>query len=87
MAFGMDIDGQDIERVIQWWPASTLEQYVQEFGKGGRNGNEAKALIYVWRQNRFLDEDVKAFCLNGNYVGVHYYIRTSYLLPLFHLII
>ena len=48
MAFGIGINCQDIERAIQWWLLSTLEQYVQESGKGGRNGNEVNALIIVW---------------------------------------
>ena len=45
IAFGVGIDCQDIERVIHWGPPSTSEQYVQESGRGGRNGNEAEALL------------------------------------------
>ena len=60
-AFGMGINCPDIKRVIHWGPPSTLEQYAQESGRVGRNGNEAERV-----QNRFIDEDVKAYSLNGN---------------------
>ena len=65
MDFGMVIDCQDIKRVIHLGPPSTLE-YVQESGWGGRNENWAEALILYGGQSRFLDEDVKAYCLNMN---------------------
>ena len=38
----------------------------QESGRDGRNENIAEALTLYGGQNRFLDEDVKAYCLNGN---------------------
>ena len=53
-AFGMGINCPDIKRVIHWGPPSTLEQYAQESGRVGRNGNEAEGV-----QNRFIDEDEK----------------------------
>ena len=36
-AFGMGIDCPDIAQVIHWGPLHTIEEYVQESGRGGRN--------------------------------------------------
>ena len=43
-AFGMGIDKADIKAVIHYDVPATLDDYYQEFGRCGRNGEEALAL-------------------------------------------
>jgi len=39
-AFGMGVDCPDIEKVINWGCPNTLEELVQETGRGGRDGRK-----------------------------------------------
>ena len=45
-AFGLGIDIPDVRQVIHWGLTSTVEEYVQESGRGGRDGLSAQAIIY-----------------------------------------
>lgn len=44
-AFGMGIDKADVELVIHYDPPSSLEEYFQEAGRAGRNGERAYAVM------------------------------------------
>lgn len=46
VAIGMGLDAPSIFRVIHCRPPTTLENYLQEFGRAGRNGQKASALLY-----------------------------------------
>jgi len=46
-AFGMGIDKSDIRTVIHLEPSPTAEAYVQEAGRGGRDGKDTKAIL-LW---------------------------------------
>lgn len=48
-AFGMGIDKDDVKFVIHLSPSSTIENYYQEIGRAGRNGEEALALL-LWNE-------------------------------------
>lgn len=45
-AFGMGVDVADIQQIIHWGMPSTLEEYVQEAGRSGRDGRKSVAIVY-----------------------------------------
>lgn len=46
-AYGMGVDKKDIKTVVHIEPSSTAEAYIQEAGRGGRDGSVAKAIL-LW---------------------------------------
>lgn len=56
-AYGMGVDKKDIKTVIHLEPPLTVEAYIQEAGRGGRDGSLAKAIL-LWSL-----EDFKNFSL------------------------
>ena len=46
-AYGMGVDKKDIKTVVHLEASETAEAYIQEAGRGGRNGETAKAIL-LW---------------------------------------
>lgn len=63
-AFGMGVDCQDVTRVIHWGAPSTVEEYIQETGRSGRNGKPATGVLYVKGGNKHITYAMKHYTEN-----------------------
>ncbi|XP_056009722.1 bifunctional 3'-5' exonuclease/ATP-dependent helicase WRN-like [Ostrea edulis] len=45
-AFGLGVNVPDIDMVINWGAPRSIEEFMQEFGRGGRDGREAMSILY-----------------------------------------
>ncbi|RIH87507.1 ATP-dependent DNA helicase RecQ [Meiothermus luteus] len=50
-AFGMGIDKANIRLVVHWRPPRSLEEYIQQSGRAGRDGKEAYCLLLHTRSD------------------------------------
>lgn len=55
-AFGMGIDKPDIRYIVHWTLTGTLEEYCQEFGRAGRDGEDARCVMLFCHDDRGLHE-------------------------------
>jgi len=59
----MGVDISNIRQIIHWGPPSTVEQYVQEVGQAGRDGNNSVAVL-VNKNNRFATASMISYTKN-----------------------
>ena len=65
VAFAMGLDAPDVRRIIHWSPPDDIEMYIQESGRGGRDGKPSIAVLYVNNGKlRHALEEMKAYCKN-----------------------
>ena len=55
-AFGMGIDKPDIRYIVHWTLTGTLEEYCQEVGRAGRDGEDALCILLFCNDDRGLHE-------------------------------
>ena len=68
IAFGMGLDARDVRRSIHWGPSDTIQAYVQESGRCGRDGMESVSLLYVRNSDiskgSIISDTMKLYCSN-----------------------
>jgi ATP-dependent DNA helicase RecQ len=62
-AFGLGVDKADIRYVIHFHVPGSLEQYVQEAGRAGRDGKDSKCIL-LWSPD---DVAIQEYFQEGNY--------------------
>lgn len=64
-AFGLGVDCPDIRRIIHWGLPTTIEEYVQEAGRAGRDGNCAEAILYEGKVGVHYTKLMKEYVANN----------------------
>ena len=68
VAFGMGVNPPDVHHVYHCGPPHDIETYVQEIGRGGRDGGLTFAtLLYSRAFNRFVDKNMINYCQQDKY--------------------
>ena len=67
-AFGLGIDCSDIQQVIHWGLPDNIEEYVQQSGRGGRNGGSSStAILYRSEGVRYgVQQCIKRYASNSS---------------------
>ena len=67
IAFGMGLDCADVRRIIHWGPPSSIESYIQEVGRSGRDGEVAHAALMYSNMDighDYVEDRMKNYCRN-----------------------
>ena len=64
-AFGMGVDCPNIRKIYHWGSPSDIEEYVQETGRAGRDGENARGTIFEGRVGRHTSREIKNYLDNS----------------------
>ena len=63
-AFGMGVDCKGVHGVVHWRPPKDLESYIQETGRGGRDGQHTDVQLHYIEKKDFssCDNNILSYC-------------------------
>jgi len=68
VAFSMGLDSPNIRKIIHWGPPGDLEMYLQQTGRGGRDGEQCVAILYYCpkdlQSEDIVKEEMREYCTN-----------------------
>ncbi|XP_062507710.1 uncharacterized protein LOC134184109 [Corticium candelabrum] len=66
-ALGLGIDVKGLHTVVHWGPANTLESYMQEIGRCGRDGGQSRAVLYYHGQQlQHIDFEMRQYLFDSD---------------------
>lgn len=57
IAFGMGIDKSNIRNIVNWDIPSTIEEYSQQVGRAGRDGQPSTCMVYICPDDFYIREN------------------------------
>ena len=63
-AFSMGIDCRNIRKVIHFGTPGTIEEYIQETGRAGRDGQPAKACLFYGNPPKDVSPQMNSYGAN-----------------------
>lgn len=57
IAFGMGIDKSNIRNIVNWDIPSTIEEYSQQIGRAGRDGQPSTCMVYICPDDFYIREN------------------------------
>ena len=64
-AFSMGIDCPDVHQIIHWGTPTSIEQYVQEIGRAGRDGIQSCAILINRKLSRHTEPAMRQYVENN----------------------
>ena len=65
IALGMGLNCPDIRMAIHWGPPDSIETYLQETGRAGRDGKPSRAVLYHEKTDlkpEYIQAEMKSYC-------------------------
>ena len=76
----MGVDCPDIRKIIHWGVPEDLEQYLQESGRAGRDGESAEAILYSGKVGKHPTKRMRAYLANNTMCRRKFILKNFYVI-------